>query len=73
MIVYLGFYFDIFNYKFKVKLILEFDNLKYLEEVWYYFQYRLFKDIIVKIEGDGCDMLDQISKFYNVIFKIWNV
>ena len=73
MIVHLGSYPDISNHKFKIKLTLESDNLKYLEEAWHYLQHRLPKDIIVKIEGDGCDMSDQISKSYNVILKTCNV
>lgn len=54
--VHLGSYPDLCNHDFKVKLTLESDNLSYLEEAWHYLLHRLPKDIVVKTEGDDCDL-----------------
>ena len=54
--VHLGSYPDFCNKDFKVKLTVESDNLNLLQEAWHCLLERLPKSIVVKIEGNDCDV-----------------
>ena len=54
--VHLGSYPDFCNKDFKVKLTVESDNLSLLQEAWHCLLERLPKSIVLKTEGNDCDV-----------------